>query len=184
MRSAIRLLAPVVVTGVLLPAPVHAHASLVESNPEDGQVLEAAPDVVSLTLNEPVAEPAFVVISGAGGEVETAAAEIDGRTVTARVAEELEGGEYTLSYRLISADAHAVTGTLEFSIEQSAPPTTPPPAPTPTPTDEAAPTVAADDSGADRDRLLVVLGLFALFMAGLVYYVRARLQRSAGDREV
>lgn len=183
MRSAVRLLAAVVVIGGLLPAPAHAHASLVESNPEDGQVLETAPDEVSLTLNEPVAEPAFVVISGTGGEVETAPAVIDGRTVTARVGGELEGGEYTLSYRLISADAHAVTGTLEFSIEQSPPPTTAP-SPTPTPTDEAAPTVAADDSGADRDTLLLVLGLFALFLAGLVYYVRARLRQSAGDREV
>lgn len=181
MRTAFRLLAATVAVIVLTPASAHSHASLVESDPEEGQALKVAPESVSLTLSEPVAEPVFVAVTDAADEVvKTAPAEIEVRTVTAKLLGELEEGEYALSYRLVSADAHVVTGTLDFSLASpAASPASPAPSP---PQAELAPSAADEDSGTDRDRLLVGGGVaFALALAGLLYFVRLGLRSRAGD---
>lgn len=144
--------------------------------------MKVSPETVSLTLNEPVAEPVNVAVTDAAQEVvETAPAEIDGRTVTARLLGELEAGEYALSYRLVSADGHVVTGTLDFTVESPASSSV---SPTPSPTAEPSPVPAAQDSDADRDGPPIVIWIaVALVLAVLLYFARLglRSRRAPGD---
>lgn len=105
------------VTLVLAAAPAGAHASLVSTDPAEGQVLPESPERLTLTFDEPVtlADRGTRLFDAAGEEVEVDAASRD-RVVTAVVGDELADGTYVLSYRVVSADSHPIAGSLSFSV--------------------------------------------------------------------
>ncbi|MFI1533264.1 copper resistance CopC/CopD family protein [Streptomyces anandii] len=112
-----------VAVGALLAgaAPACAHAVLTGSDPRDGSVLKAAPKQITTTFDESVSlvENSLRVL-GPDGRPVTAGNphHAGGRGNTARVA--LTGGlgegTYTVSWRVVSADAHAVSGAFTFSV--------------------------------------------------------------------
>lgn len=113
-----RLVALIIALLLALIAPERAlaHASLVSSNPDDGALLRAAPDVVELTFNEPVEALSLMLVSPQGDTVR-----LDGgRTATEKlrltVPSGLAQGSHLLSWRVVSADGHPVGGSLVFSI--------------------------------------------------------------------
>ena len=101
---------------LLWAAPASAHAGLVSSTPENGARLDTLPAEVSLTFNEEISEPAYVVVTAPDGSRESGGdPEVSGDTVT----QQLTGGQegtYIAAYRVVSEDGHPVTGRVEFSV--------------------------------------------------------------------
>lgn len=110
---------------LLLPAaPASAHAVLVASDPADGARVEAAPAVIRLTFDEPIALPraGAVVLSSTGDRIDRGAARLagDGRTVEIPLRAEVPEGVYSTSWRVLSADSHVVTGSMRFGVGRDA----------------------------------------------------------------
>ncbi|MFE7856958.1 copper resistance CopC/CopD family protein [Streptomyces sp. NPDC057403] len=118
------VLAVVAVLGWLLFAgapPAAAHAVLTGSAPRDGSVVKAAPREVTATFDESVAlvEDSMRVVDPDGRPVTAGDPHhAGGKGNTARVAltSSLGQGTYTVSWRVVSADSHAVSGAFTFSI--------------------------------------------------------------------
>lgn len=102
---------------LLTPVTAWAHADLEETTPEDGAVLEAAPDDVTLTFNEKVdVLPDTMQLFDSDGLVGTLDASVSGKDVHITLPGDLEDGSYTVGWRVVSADTHPVTGAVSFSI--------------------------------------------------------------------
>lgn len=104
---------------VLIPAaPASAHATLVSSNPSAGAVVDSAPGEVTLTFSETVnvALGRVVVVDPNGKEAEAGKASRDGDKVTSKLKKDLPRGTYVVSYRVVSADGHPISGAVSFSI--------------------------------------------------------------------
>lgn len=113
----------IVGTGVAVvgfATPAHAHASLVSTDPPAEALLERAPERITLTFNEPVSKVAdgVVVVGPDGAQIQQgkARSEKGGRDLVARLNSGLAQGTYLVSYRLVSADGHPISGGFTFSI--------------------------------------------------------------------
>jgi copper transport protein len=101
----------------LAAPPAAAHATLISTDPAEGEVVPETPDVVTFTFDEPVSLTAgsIQVFNAAGEPVESSAAGED-EVVTADLPDELPDGTYVVAWRAVSADGHPVSGSLTFSI--------------------------------------------------------------------
>ncbi|MHA3701709.1 copper resistance CopC/CopD family protein [Jatrophihabitans sp. YIM 134969] len=117
----------VVVLTALVGAPdAAAHATVTGSNPADGADVPTTPTTVSISFDEAVTlDPGFVkVVDGNGGEVESGKATVsgDGRTVEAPLKSGLpRSAGYLVSFRVVSADGHPVSGTVAFTVAGGTP---------------------------------------------------------------
>lgn len=122
-----RALLVAVLALVALPATAGAHATLQGTSPERGAALDGAPDRVVLEFSEPV-EAAFgaLRVFGAGGEPVAAGEPFrpdgDARRVAVRLPADLAEGGYTVTFRVISADSHPVSGGFVFAYGEGAGP--------------------------------------------------------------
>jgi copper transport protein len=109
--------------GIVLAGPAAAHAELVATTPGEGAQLETAPVEVTLEFTEPVSLGAghLRVIDGEGERVDTGAPEVDGATVSVGLRGDLPDGGYLVSYRVISADSHPVSGAYQFVVGEGEP---------------------------------------------------------------
>ncbi len=115
-------------------------------------------------------------MEGPGGDEAAGRPEVDGREVTQGLATGLAPGEHVVTYRVVSADGHPISGTVTFA--STVPPT---PSATPTATAGTAPsaTPPADDAaavsgGGPGAGVWVLLGVVAL-AALLALATRQRL---------
>lgn len=95
-----------------------AHTDLVSSTPKDGATLDAAPTQIVLTFNEELLEDTVkVVAKSKTGDVNVLSdvAQASGTKVEVPWPADAPGDEYELSYRIVSADGHPVTGSITFS---------------------------------------------------------------------
>lgn len=108
--------------------PAVAHARLVSVTPKDGSTLTSRPALAQLTFSEEVSSQFVTVeVSGPGGSSGASGRPVTkGTVVTQPLAADLEPGEYTVSYRVVSVDGHPITGETSFRYD--------PPAPEPAPT--------------------------------------------------
>lgn len=109
------------VPGVLMAPAAAAHSVLVSVDPADGSELANSPEQVVLTFNEEVNQNfATVAVTAGEGSPNQVSGEptVSGETVTAQV-EDLEPGNYTIGYRVTSADGHVVSGSSVFSVVDS-----------------------------------------------------------------
>lgn len=140
-----------------------AHAELLSTTPQDGAALEQAPAEAVLTFNEPVQ-----LIEGSvrlfPGDADPLV--LDARVVDAAIAapfpDDLADGRYALSYRVVSADGHPISGAITFTIGDA--------------TGSAlAPAVDTQTPG-DTQRAVSILTaaqyLSLLVFAGLLFFVR------------
>ncbi|GLZ32643.1 copper resistance protein C [Lentzea sp. NBRC 105346] len=130
-----------------MAAPAAAHNTLVSSDPKDKTSLEAGPSTVTLTFDQPVQAGeklnTVAVTDSSGGHYEAGTVSVSGNTVSAPVNALGAAGEYTVGYRILSADGHPVTGTLTFTLTKAGPGT-----PTKAPETQAAPQqTPAEDGG-------------------------------------
>ncbi|MCW5953345.1 MAG: copper resistance protein CopC, partial [Propionibacteriaceae bacterium] len=113
---------------LLLTAPrTEAHAQLQRTTPTDGAVLEVAPSRVELEFSEVVVpiDGAFRLFP-AGAEPVPLAAGSQGRVVTIELPGQLPDDVYAVSYRVISADGHPISGALSFRVGEGDAPTAAP----------------------------------------------------------
>ena len=106
----------VMIAAVLGASPAAAHSELVSSAPADGSAQSAPPAQVVLTFNEIISDAGLqVVAQGPSGSVALPAPTVNGTTVTTEWPQTESGGEYQVSYRVVSADGHPIDGTIRFS---------------------------------------------------------------------
>lgn len=118
----VSLLAVVALLGAAPAA--FAHASLLTATPGDGAVLDEPPTEVSLTFTEAVTLGAgyLRVVDGDGDRVDTGNVTVDGAQAGVALQGSLPDGGYVISYRLISADSHPVSGGIAFAVGDAAVP--------------------------------------------------------------
>lgn len=112
----------IAVTAVLMaPAMAFGHAQMTSTSPQRGETLPQAPQTVEIEFNEPVEASfgALKLFSSDGEQVSTPPVERpQGRSdaLAIRPPADLPDGAYTVTYRVVSADSHLVSGGFVFSI--------------------------------------------------------------------
>jgi copper resistance protein C len=107
----------------LTPRTSYAHTQLTASLPASGAVVGTMPERVLLTFSDPL-DPTTIRIDVTGPDRSPAIAgpvSVRGRTAQQPVRAG-GNGTYTVSYEVVSADTHVVTGTLAFTLRPGAPP--------------------------------------------------------------
>ncbi len=110
---------------LMAAGPTSAHSELESSNPESGAQLDAPPESITLTFNEPLqGQTATVgVLVGDNDPVQVEGV-VDGPTVvidgaSGPLAEVVDGGaegKWAIGYQVVSADGHPIDGTLTFTV--------------------------------------------------------------------
>ncbi|MTB87135.1 copper resistance protein CopC [Aeromicrobium senzhongii] len=95
--------------------PAQAHTSLVSSDPAQGARLEQAPERIVLTFTESLRQPSEASLL-VDGTALTAEIDVDGPRVVVTPPADAADGNYEVNYRVVSADGHPVTGTIEFAV--------------------------------------------------------------------
>jgi copper transport protein len=101
-----------------IPAqPAFAHAELLSSSPAAGSVLDNAPSSLVLTWSEPVTSNALQVrlVDELGSALDAHVMAM-GTTTTMHVPQALTPGSYLISWKVISADGHLVSGLIPFAV--------------------------------------------------------------------
>ncbi len=104
---------------IALPAGVSAHAVVEQTQPTRGAALQRAPERVAVTFDEPVESSfgALRVFAADGERVDVGDVERpSGDAIAVRVEDDLPEGAYTVTYRVVSADSHPVTGGYVFTV--------------------------------------------------------------------
>lgn len=105
----------------LWAAPAGAHAELVSTDPDHGEVLEAAPEQVVLEFNERVepAPEAIEVFDGSGDEISVGSIQASGSEVSAELPT-LDDATYVVSWQVVSGDSHPISGAFLFHVGEPA----------------------------------------------------------------
>lgn len=129
MNRVIRLLAfttaSVFLTTISTPAS-HSHSTLVTSIPKASATLTTAPTSITLNFNEDILEikgkqiSTVSLASVSGKVIALKKPQITANRLTARIpSPALKSGKYQISYRVVSADGHVITGGYTFTVAQS-----------------------------------------------------------------
>jgi copper transport protein len=110
-------------TGLVLAGPASAHAELAATTPGEGAQLDEAPAEVTLQFTEPVSlGSGYVrVLDGSGERVDTGDPAVLDDTVTLPLRADLPDDGYLVTYRVISADSHPVSGAFGFVVGEGQP---------------------------------------------------------------
>ncbi|AMN41925.1 copper resistance CopC/CopD family protein [Rhodoplanes sp. Z2-YC6860] len=112
-----------IVLGVLLAlitaSAAWAHATLVGSEPADRAMVPESPPAVTLQFNEPVSPVSIVLVGPNGASSTLKGVTAKDETLTVAMPGALAKGTHLLSWRVISADGHPVSGTVMFSIKEA-----------------------------------------------------------------
>ena len=101
--------------------PAQAHGALVSSTPEDGARLEREPTSVQLTFDDSLRAPAYVVVTAPDGRrISQATPQVLDNRVIEPVTPAGQAGTYTVAYRVVSVDGHAITGDLSYTVTSGA----------------------------------------------------------------
>jgi methionine-rich copper-binding protein CopC len=103
----------------LLSTAAFAHSELTASVPADKASVAAAPKELTLTFSEPVRLTALAV-SGGGSQKQLGPLPTQGQKEFSIASPDLAQGEYTVSWRALSKDAHVMTGQFTFAVGQPA----------------------------------------------------------------
>lgn len=177
-----RFLGVCAVALVLMPSAAWGHSNSVETNPEHGAQLDALPANVTISFDE-APKQVDAVLTTPDGKVHVLKPRIDGSTVIALLAAYGQRGRYGLSYRVVSADGHPVSGSATFTVTTGSDPSVPSsPRPTAPPTTSPTPRAAPElsDAAGDQSGLGVAplaLGVLAVAVVGLAALSVARRRR-------
>lgn len=190
----LRLGLPALLLGLLialLPAlPAQAHDRLSSSDPTSGATLERSPKEIELTFSAEVQDVGGSVklVDGDGGAVPVASPVTEGSTVTTAIKDELAAGEYSVRWRAVSSDGHAISGTIDFTVEKGASASSSEAtskSASPTATESAGGTSAKDpgsdaaseteeESGPSMTMILLAAAAVAILVAAAAALVRSR----------
>ena len=112
------LLAGWFAAGIGTAPPAAAHAELVSTDPAEGARPAAPPDRITLRFSEPVSLGAgYARLVGSDGTVHLTTASVDDGTLTLVPSGELPVDQgYLVTYRVISADSHPISGAYSFVV--------------------------------------------------------------------
>ncbi|MGH3451325.1 MAG: copper resistance CopC family protein [Haloechinothrix sp.] len=157
-----------------LSTPALAHNVLISSDPEDGASLDAGPETITLTFDQAIQQGNVnqIAVTGPGGtQWARGPVEVDRTTAIVDVAPLGPAGTYTIGYRVLSADGHAVSGEIPFTLTNAG--TGSPVPQTGTQADPDQPDAQPADSGSGGVPLWVwIVGALVLLGAGLVLALR------------
>jgi len=151
---------------LFLISPASAHTSLVSSLPESGAVLNKVPSEVRLKFNEDLLlidtkNPNRIEVINGIGQVVSGMTMVDGPEIYTPLDLSFEpSGEYTVKYRVVSADGHPIEGDYQFTVAS--------------PEVISAPVV---DEPEDGSNLLVRLAQTLLVLAGIGIFALLRLRK-------
>ena len=102
----------------LMAAPAFAHSELTASMPADKASVETAPKELMLHFSEPVRLTALAIAKP--GEAQHALSPLPTRSQKdfSIASPGLTNGQYTVSWRALSADAHVMTGQFAFAVAE------------------------------------------------------------------
>lgn len=132
-RALVRLLVALAAAAyavLLSTSPAQAHATLIGTDPEEGAVLEQAPETVTFTFDESVSlPPDGVTVYDAKGQEVTSEATASGTEIEVALdeASTLGDGTYVVAWRAVSADGHPISGSLTFAVGAPSLSVAPPP---------------------------------------------------------
>jgi copper transport protein len=109
----------VVTTTTLIASPVSAHAELLASTPAPDSVLEQSPDAIVLAFSEAVdvVDDSIRLVDSSGSAVDVGEVRRDDGPDTIAVDVDAElAGSYVVAWRVVSADAHPISGAFTFSV--------------------------------------------------------------------
>ncbi|MGC5165630.1 copper resistance CopC family protein [Luteimicrobium sp. DT211] len=105
---------------VLVAGPASAHDYVVSTTPKADSTVDAAVPTVDVTFDDVVLDPqrdgsttVLQVTDPAGKHFETSCPAVSGRTISVPTALG-DAGQYTVTWRIVSADGHPVSGTFGF----------------------------------------------------------------------
>ncbi len=105
------------------PCAAWAHAALMSSRPADGAVVRTAPREIVLRFDEPVTPVRVRLLDLQAAEMPGGGVpRVEGNTLVLPLPPDLPDGVYIVPYRVTSADAHPVAGSLTFAVGAEAPP--------------------------------------------------------------
>lgn len=173
----VAVLVAVLFTLLGTPRPAEAHNALVGTTPTDGATVAEPPAAVVLTFNEPaIATGTKVLVTGPDGSAASGAPKLVDTTVQQELLPGLAAGEYTVEWRVTSADGHPVNGTFSFQVRSGASSTgaseagkSTPATPVPEHTDSASPSSAgAGDASSGPSGWLWLLVLIPVALAAVL----------------
>jgi copper transport protein len=94
----------------------HAHTSLRDSAPSDGAQLTQVPEEIVLVFSEPVRLTALAVEQRGGERHRLGPLPRERIARFTFPAPQLTSGEYVVTWRVVSADTHVVSGDIAFSV--------------------------------------------------------------------
>lgn len=98
-------------------APASAHDALIESNPADGETLTQTTDTIVLTFNNTIAEiGGKIQVTPASGQKIEADLTAQGKDAVLELPQPLANDDYTVSWRVVSSDSHAIEGEFAFIV--------------------------------------------------------------------
>lgn len=153
---------------VLTPTAATAHTNTVETNPDHGAVLDELPAEATVTLGE-APKQADVVLKAPDGRVQKLQARVAETTITVELPSTGPRGDYTLSYRVVSADGHPVTGSTTFTVEAG-----PAAAATPVPAETGRSAVAGGAEWSWSSLALAGGAALVALAAGLLFWLMRR----------
>ena len=116
------ILASLAVLAFALGTPTaSAHSFVTGSDPADGSQLAQGPEQVSISFNEvPQSQFATLNVVGPDGNMWSEGdPRVEGQSVVVDVRELGPAGDYTIAYRVTSADGHPISGTVGFTLTQA-----------------------------------------------------------------
>lgn len=169
--AAAALLAPV--------AAASAHDVLTGTTPQAGETVGDVPDALELTFsNNPLAMgSAITVQDSAGQNWAIGDVRIVDNTVSQGIRPDAPAGEYTVSWRVVSSDAHPIEGTFGFTATaggEGLPSESPASAADGTGDAEAA---AAEPAFPTVTVILVAVAVMAVLIAVIAFFVRILVRR-------
>jgi methionine-rich copper-binding protein CopC len=167
------ILAPAVAGAGFLPAAV-AHDAVVGSTPEDGAVLDTAPDRIELEFSANPQDTFNTIALSRDGEVlVTETPEIDGNVLSVDIPDDVDltDGEYTVGFRITSSDGHPTEGSYTFTVDPGSGATQ-----DATAGDDGSGTDDSDDDGIPGWAMPVLAIAGVLVLAGVLVMLIARLR--------
>lgn len=169
------LLGAVAAALLFAAGPAAAHSVVIASTPAPGEQIAQGPERVSLTFNEALQESfaALTVVGPDGNLWSKGDPLVEDATVSVAVGDLGPAGEYTIAYRVTSADGHPVTGTQVFTLTQDGPGA---PGAAAAAAGAAAPASDSDEDSGPAVWIFVVVGVVVL--AGVLWFVLSKPKKA------
>lgn len=179
MRISVVVAATVIALAAV--APADAHTGAIDSDPGQGEKLRRPPAQVSVTFSEPPLPTGMAMVAAGPDGRRPLDPRITGTRLVAVWPRQAPVGRYQVTYRVVAADGHPISGELTFTVEGAPSSTTPGSTPATDPTSQAAPAApqsAQPESATAPVWLWVVI---AGLLAAALVLVGLRARRGSGS---